>query len=130
VKLDLNSACFMLWTGNTDLSYLSAPFHRCSVFIHLSSNLIILAKYPRGLTFIGPCFAIYFYSKTNQMHQCLGFILFWNNSTCFGRSIHPSSGVQDCTYSNRYLSNRYCYCLLARRPQYLFDICLLLYVQS
>ena len=28
-----------------------------------------------NLTFIGPCIAIYFYSKTNQMHQCLKFIL-------------------------------------------------------
>ena len=28
------------------------------------------------LTFIGPCIIIYFYSKTNQMHQCLKFILY------------------------------------------------------
>jgi len=41
------------------------------------------------------------------------FILEWQ-STYFGRSFRPSSGVQDCTYSNRYL----------------FDKCLLLYVQS
>jgi len=39
------------------------------------------------------------------------FILQWH-STCFGRFFHPLSGVQDCTYSNRHLSNRYC-CLLA-----------------
>jgi len=54
--------------------------------------------------------------------------------TCFGQSFHPSSGVLDCTYSNRHLSNRYC-CLLANgyllasryqlasREQYLFDSC-------
>jgi len=63
------------------------------------------------------------------MHQCtklfyLGMTLY----TCFVRSFCPSSGVQDCTYSNRHLSNRYC--LLAGRQQYLFDKCLLLYVQS
>ena len=40
-----------------------------------------------------------FYSKTNQMHQCLKFILEWH-STCFGQSFCPSSAVQDCTYSN------------------------------
>jgi len=62
------------------------------------------------------------------MHQCLKFILEWH-STCFGRSFRPSSGVQDCTYSNRQLSKRYCW-LLASRQQYLFDKCLLLYVQS
>jgi len=28
------------------------------------------------------------------------FILEWH-STCFGRSFHPSSAVQDCTYSNQ-----------------------------
>jgi len=78
-----------------------------------------------------------FYSKTNQMHQCIKFILFWKwDCTCFGRSFRPSSGVQDCRYSNRHLSNRYC-CLLASGyemelqfhlvPQYLFDKCLLLY---
>jgi len=67
------------------------------------------------------------------------FILEWH-STCFGRSFRPSSVVQD---SNRHLSNRYC-CLLASgyevesttsyplasRQQYMFDKCLLLYVQS
>jgi len=74
-------------------------------------------------------------------------------------SFRPSSGVQDCTYSNRPMSNRY-WCLpasgfpaskqtavqqysfellmvdgktvrtLASSWQYLFDTCLLLYVQS
>ena len=33
---------------------------------------------------------------------------------CFGRSFRPSSGVQDCTYSYRHLSNRYS-CLLASK---------------
>ena len=42
-------------------------------------------------------------------------------STCFGQSFRPSSGVEDSTYSNRHMSIR---------QQYLFDICLLLYVQS
>ena len=82
------------------------------------------------------------YSKANQMHQCVKFILFWSDtmhvsddcsvhhqefktvhtavkqilllacamrqiyfilewhSACFGRLFCPSSGVQDCTYSN------------------------------
>jgi len=29
-----------------------------------------------NLTFIGPCIVIYFYSKINQMHQGIKFILF------------------------------------------------------
>ena len=34
--------------------------------------------------------------------------------TCFGRVFCPSSEVQDCIYSNRHLSNRYC-CLLVNK---------------
>jgi len=49
------------------------------------------------------------------MHQCIKFILFLErHSTCFRRVFRPSSGFQDCTYSNRHLSNRYC-CLLASK---------------
>ena len=62
----------------------------------------------------------YFYSETNQMHQCIKFILFWNDSTCFGRYFRPSSGVHDCTYSDRHLSNRYC-CLLASKQTFYLE---------
>ena len=34
-------------------------------------------------------------------------------STCFRRVFRPSSGAQNCTYSARYLSDSYCYPLLA-----------------
>ena len=40
--------------------------------------------------------------------------LFYFGMTCFGRSFRPSSAVQDCTYSNRHLSDRYC-CLFASK---------------
>ena len=45
----------------------------------------------------------------------------------FRRSFRPSSGVQDCTYSNQ---TDTAVCMLASRQQYMFDKCLLLYVQS
>jgi len=48
-----------------------------------------------------------FYSKTNQVHQSLKFILLEYHSTCFGRSFSLSSWVKDCTYCNRRMSNRY-----------------------
>ena len=35
------------------------------------------------------------------------------HSTCFGLSLRPSSGVYDYTYSVRYMSYRFCGCLLA-----------------
>jgi len=62
------------------------------------------------------------------MNQFIKFILEWHY-TCFDRSFRPSSGIQDCTNSNRHLPNRYC-CLLASKQTAVFDICLLLYVQS
>jgi len=36
-------------------------------------------------------------------------------STCFRWVFCPSSGAQNCTYSFRHLSDRYCYVLLAAR---------------
>jgi len=61
------------------------------------------------------------------MYQ-INFIL-ERHSACFGQSFHPLSGVQDCAYSNRHLSNTAA-CLLACRQPYLFDKCLLPYAQS
>jgi hypothetical protein len=41
------------------------------------------------LMFIGPCIIIYFYSKTNQMHQFLTFVYFWITLYMF-RTVFPS----------------------------------------
>jgi len=109
----------------------------CTYLVNIRAMAGLQAQYltrpTLDLKLIGRCIVIYFYSKTNQKHQCLKFILFWNNSTCFGRSFRPSSGVHDCTCSNRHMSNRYCGLLangnefpLASRQQYVFDICLTL----
>jgi hypothetical protein len=46
---------------------------------------------------------IYFYSKTNKMHLFLKVFILVKHSTYFGRCFCPSSGAQDCTYSNRYM---------------------------
>jgi hypothetical protein len=43
-------------------------------------------------TFRGPCIVIYFYNKSQQDAPLLNFILV-NNSTCFGQTYCPSSGV-------------------------------------
>jgi len=39
------------------------------------------------LTFLEPWIVVYFYSKTNYMHQSLKFILFWNDT------LHVSDGL-------------------------------------
>jgi len=36
---------------------------------------------------MGPCIVIYFYIKSNQMHQCIKFILFWKDT------LHVSDGL-------------------------------------
>ena len=66
-----------------------------------------------NLTSIGPCIVIYFYSKTNKMHQCIKFILFWNDTlrVSDGLSVHHQQ-------------------LKTVHTAVLFDKCLLLYVQS
>ena len=73
--------------------------------------------------------------KPNGCTNASDLFYFGIHSTCFGWSFCPSSGVWDCTYRNRRLSNRYYWLhdsgyLLASRQRYLFDRCLLLYVQS
>jgi len=53
-------------------------------------------------------------NPTRCINVSVYFILEWH-STCFGRSFRPSSGVQDFTYSNRHLSNRYCWLLASKQ---------------
>ena len=79
------------------------------------------------LTFIGPCVVIYFIIKPTRCTNVSNYLITKRHSTCFGRSFRPSSGVQDCTYSN---PTDTAICLLASRQQYLFDKCLLFYIQS
>jgi hypothetical protein len=45
------------------------------------------------------------YSKTNEMHVFLKLFILVKHSTCFGRSFRPSTGAQDCSYSNRQMSD-------------------------
>ena len=69
----------------------------------------------------------HFYSKTNKMHQCFKFILFWNDivHVSDGPSVHHQEFKT--TFSNRLMSNRYC-CLLASKQSAVSVW--LLYVQS
>ena len=71
-----------------------------------------------------------FYSKTNQMHQCIKLILFGTDTLHVldglsvhhqeFKTVHTATGI--CRTDTGYP--------LASRQQYLFDKCLLLYVQS
>jgi len=65
------------------------------------------------LTFIGPCIANLFAEYNEQDTTFLNLFISVRWSTCFRRVFRPSSGAQNCTYSVRYLSDLYCYLLLA-----------------
>jgi len=63
----------------------------------------ILISITLNLTFIEPFILIYFYRKTNQMHHCLNFFLFWNNTLHVSdslsvhhqefKTVHTASGI-------------------------------------
>ena len=52
-------------------------------------------------------------STTNKMQNFSNALISVRCCTCFRRVFRPSSGAQNCTYSVRHLSDRYCYLLLA-----------------
>jgi len=65
------------------------------------------------LTFICPYVANIFAAYNQQDATFLNLFISIRRCTCFRRVFLPSSGAQNCTYSVRYLSDHYCYLLLA-----------------
>jgi len=68
-----------------------------------------------GLIFIGPCLANIFAECNQQDEMFHNLFISVRRSTCFRRVFRPTSGAKYCPYSVRYLSDRYCYLLLASR---------------
>ena len=86
-----------------------------------------------NLTFIGRCIVIYSYSKTNQMHRSIKFILFWNDTLRVSngisvhhqefKTVHTATGIcqtdtADCllTSSQQYLTYASLELLMMERP--------------
>jgi len=67
----------------------------------------------KHLTFIGPYIASIFAEYNQQDAMFHNSCISVRRSTCFRWFFRPSSGAQNCTYSVRYLSDQYCYLLLA-----------------
>jgi hypothetical protein len=95
----------------------------------------------QDLTFIGPCIVIYFYSKTNEMHQFLKLILFCSSTLHISdglsvhhqefKTVHTASGICETDSADCLLAGtRWNSFPLASSQQNLFDIYLMLYVQS
>jgi hypothetical protein len=65
-------------------------------------------------SFYIPFIIIIFIAKPTRCTISQIYFILEQHSTCFGWSLRPSSGVYDCTHSIRYMSYRFCGCLLAR----------------
>jgi len=65
------------------------------------------------LTFICPCIANILAAFSQQDAKFHSLFISVRRSTCSRRVFRPSSGAQNCTYSVGYLSDQYCYLLLA-----------------
>jgi len=61
-----------------------------------------------NLKFTGPCIANIFAEYDQQDAMFHNFFISVRRSTCF-RLVFRPPGAQNCTYSVRYLSDRYCY---------------------
>jgi len=84
------------------------------------------------LAFVGPCIVIYFYSKTNQMHNISNSFYFGKTLYMF-RTVFPSFIRNLRLYIQHHTTQDLW--LLARgtankQPQNLHDMYLMLYVQS
>jgi len=80
----------------------------CQLFMKKSEKIKLV-----DLTFIGPCIANILAEYNQQDATFLNLFIYVRRSTCFRRFFRPSSGALNCTYSVRYLSEQYCYLLLA-----------------
>jgi len=76
---------------------------KCIKLMEAKGNLGVLFKHKHEFT-------TYSTLSTQLYAQFFEFIEY--HSTWFGRSFRPSSGVQDCTYSIRYMSYRFVDCML------------------
>jgi len=77
-----------------------------------SEDGVSVAATARGT--YGVIFDISVFSEYNQQDATFqNLFISVRGTTCFRRFFRPSSGAQTCTYSVRYLSDRYCYLLIA-----------------
>jgi hypothetical protein len=82
----------------------------------------------RDLTFVGPYIVIYFYSKTNQMHNISDLFYFETKLYMF-RTVSPSI-IRSLRLYIQHHTIQVLWLLASKQPQNLYDIHLMLYVQS
>jgi len=80
------------------------------------------------LTFVVPCIVIYFYSKINWMHNISNLFYFGTILYMF-RTVFPSIIRSSRLYTQHH-TIQILWLLASKQPQNLYDIYLMLYVQS
>jgi hypothetical protein len=84
IMYSLFKCCFRFVSPTQNLKCFSQSEDRRASGVN-ETNLMLLnskGEITFFFTFTGPCIVLYFYSKSNQMHQFLKFILFWNKRYC------------------------------------------------
>ena len=80
--------------------------------------------------FVGPCIVIYFYSKTNQMHNISNLFYFGTTLYMF-RTVSPSIIRSIRLYiQHQVYAIQVVWLLASKQSRNLYDIYLMLYVQS
>ena len=96
----------------------------------LKSVSLFLPKISQFLTFVGPCIVIYFYSKTNQLHD-ISNVFYFGTTLYMFRTVFPSiirslrMYIQHQVYVIQVL-----WLLAGKQPQNVYDLYVMLYVHS
>jgi len=93
--------------------------------VQLYSDQALLAEFTIYLTFVGPCIVIYFYSKTNQMHNISNLFYFGTTLYMF-RTVSPSINRS----LRLYIQHRVYVIQVLWLLENLYDIYLMLHVHS
>ena len=80
------------------------------------------------MTFVGPCIRTYLYSKTNQMHSISD--LFYFGTTLYVFRVVCPSIIRSLRLYIHHHTIQVLWLLASKQPQNLYDIYLMLYVQS
>jgi len=96
-------------TGVSLLSVLETILlNNCRMQLGFATSQLSLPLTPTIPHLVNATLCIISYSTTNKMHLFLKLFVLVKRSTCFRRSFCPSSGAQNCTYSNRHVSDSCC----------------------
>jgi len=112
VRVTLWTCCCLYYVHSTGTAascltwlYQNIKYDTVTEYMFFLQFCVLFGKIYKG--------GIFSQSTTKKIQRFSNLFISVRSSTCFRRVFRPSSGAQNCTYSFRYLSDRYCYLLLA-----------------